>query len=87
VRKDVTVAQVIAANGPRQPTWPATQRAFRVAFVIVADPDRAVTAQDVAAVRWALERLQRDFRNATGGRGEVIVDIPSRPGRRRAARH
>lgn len=86
-RKNVTIQQVIAANGPRVPAYPAAPRRIRVAFVLVSDPRREVSADEMAEMIRAREKLQSDFRAATGGRGEVVTDVPVRGGRRRAVRH
>lgn len=50
-RVDLTVDDVIAAEGPRSPAYPDTQRAFRAAFVLLTRPEDAATAADLANVR------------------------------------
>ena len=90
-RRDVTIDQVITGTGPRIPAYPDTQRAFRVVFVLLADPSRPVTAEELAEMQKYRGLMEADFRTATLGRGEVVTAIetpeppPAGP-RRRAVR-
>ena len=84
-RKPITIQEVIARQGPRNPAWPNTRRRFRVAFVLVREPERAVTPAELAAVRWERDTFVREFSLQTGGRGSI--DAPAAPSKRRAARH
>lgn len=87
-KREVRVQDVIAAEGPRIPSYPATQRSFRVAFVLLADPSKPVSLNDVAGVTWARDTLIRDFSSATGGRATVVaLTAPAGTPRRRSARH
>lgn len=87
-RRDVSVQQVIDGTGPRLPAYPDAQRQFKVAFVLVKSREPfAIELDRMAALRALLER---DFRTATGGRGEVSTTFVSEPSprgpRRRAVR-
>jgi hypothetical protein len=86
-RRDFTVQQVIDGTGARQPSFPNTQRNFRVVFVLVSDPDRPVTNEELAAVNDYRSLLENDFRTATNSRGSVssVVEQPPAGTRRRAA--
>lgn len=86
-RRDFSVQQVIEGTGARRPAFPDTQRNFRVVFVLVRDPDRPVTEQEVATVNHYRGLLETDFRTATNNRGTVttVVSAPPAGPRRRAA--
>jgi hypothetical protein len=86
-RRDFTVQQVIDGTGARQPSFPNTQRNFRVVFVLVSDPDRPVTDEELAAMNDYRGLLENDFRTATNGRGSVsaVIEQPPAGPRRRAA--
>lgn len=86
-RRDFTVQQVIEGTGARRPAFPDTQRNFRVVFVLVSDPDRPVTEQEVLTVNHYRELLETDFRTATNSRGAVstVLQTPPSGPRRRAA--
>jgi hypothetical protein len=87
-KREISVYDVIAAEGPRVPAYPATQRRFKVAFVLLADPSKPVAANDVTGVTWARDTLVRDFSIATGGRGDVVaLSVTVGNPRRRSARH
>ncbi|HEV7923694.1 MAG TPA: hypothetical protein VGR02_23140 [Thermoanaerobaculia bacterium] len=87
-RRDVGIQQVVDAMGARSPAYPGTQRTFRVAFVLLADPDRPVSESEVALVQQYRGLLETNFPMATAERGNVttsIVPAPPPP-RRRAVR-
>ncbi|HEX8171101.1 MAG TPA: hypothetical protein VF824_11230 [Thermoanaerobaculia bacterium] len=88
-RRDVTFQQVVDAMGPRLPAYPQTQRQFRVLFVLIHDPDREITAEELADVQSYRSLLENDFRTATGGRASVITtfELPATGPRRRSVRH
>jgi hypothetical protein len=72
-RRDVTIDQVVRAMGERRPAYPDAQRKFRMLFVLVADPARAVTAEEIAKVAKVRREMETNFRIATGGRGELVT--------------
>ena len=86
-RRDFTVQQVIDGTGARQPSFPNTQRSFRVVFVLVSDPGRPVTDEELALVNDYRHVLESDFRTATNSRGSVstVLEQPPAGPRRRAA--
>jgi hypothetical protein len=73
VRRDVTVADVIAALGPREP--PGTPLPWRVAFVLVADDVAPATPERVAIADRIRSRLSRWYADATDGRGTVDTSL------------
>ena len=87
-RRNFTIQNVIDATGVRTPAYPSAQREFKVVFVLLADPRRPPTADEVAVVHHYRSLMETDFRRATNGRGSVSTTIeppPSGP-RRRAVR-
>ncbi|MEA2570361.1 MAG: hypothetical protein QOI24_2362 [Acidobacteriota bacterium] len=83
-RRDVVIQQVIDAMGTRKPAYPNTQRTFRTLFVLLADPDRPITEEEIAAVDGYRETLREKFPIATGGRASVVTDFDGlTPPRRR----
>jgi hypothetical protein len=84
-RREVTVQQVIEGTGPRLPAYPNTQRAFRMAMILLTD--REPTAQELEFMQMYKSLAERDFRIATGGRGSLTTVLTSPGGRRRATRH
>lgn len=69
-RKDVTIADVVAALGPRQPATAAAPRGFRQAFVFVAVGEPAAAA-DIARVEQIRAAWEPFFARSTEGRGSV----------------
>lgn len=87
-RRDVVIQQVIDAMGARKPAYPDTQRTFRVLFVLLTDPLKPATDEDVAAVDSYRRTLIEKFPIATGGRGNIVAGFdPATPPRRRTAPH
>lgn len=84
-KRDVTLDQVVSAQGARIPSVAASQRTFRVLFVLVTEPGREPSAAEIAKIEWLRAKMERDFWITTGGRGRVTTDRPVAK-RRRAAR-
>lgn len=84
-KHDVTLQQVIDAQGPRIPSSAASQRHFRVLFVLVTDPGKEPSAEEIAKIESLRAKMERDFSIVTGGRGQVTTGR-SVPRRRRAVR-
>ena len=85
-RRDFSVEQVISGTGPRRPAYPATQKTFRVVFVLLTNPDREPTADEIAAVEEYRHLLETDFSTATNRRGTVSTTLtPPESGPRRRA--
>lgn len=87
-RHDVGIQQVVDSMGTRSPAYPDTQRTFRVAFVLLADPDRPVAESELALVQQYRGLLETNFPIATGKRANVTTSIVAAPppARRRAVR-
>lgn len=84
-KRDVTLAQVIAAQGQRNPPQATSQRAFRVLFVLVTEPGKEPAAAEIAKIEWLRAKMEHDFSAATGGRGRVTTDATG-PRKRRSVR-
>ena len=90
-KKPVTMQQVLDAMGPRVPAYPDTQREFRVLTVLLADPSRAVTSEELATLQGIRRTFEHRFAAATGGRATLATAFvpppppPPAPPRRRAA--
>ena len=77
----VSVPQITAVHGRRNPTTALSQREFRVAFVLVSDG--APTDAEVAKINEWRQVMERNFLLATGGRGRAITTF-TRPAKRRS---
>ena len=74
-RLDVTIDELIEANGPRLPTAAVDQRDFSVAFVLVNARGSTATAEQIAKLEAI--RLQWDefWTEATGGRSQLSTRL------------
>ncbi len=70
-RVDVTIDDVIRAEGPRVPAFPNAQKCWRVAFVLVAGQGKTPTAAEIAKVDAYRVRFENWFRGATDHRGTM----------------
>jgi hypothetical protein len=86
-KHEVTVDQVVASAGPRVPAYPATQKQFKVAFVLLRDPAHPDLDSAVEGVASSRAMMVRDFRLATGNRGQIVPLNAERSERRRSVRH
>lgn len=85
-RHDVNVGQIIAAHGPRTPTAATSQKEFRVAFVLVTEPNKQPTAAEIAKLNEWRALLEKNFSIATGGRGKLTTTYVRTTKRRGVAR-
>lgn len=83
-RRDVSIGQVIDAEGARSPSTATSQRLFRVLFVLVTDTATPTDAEVAKLNEWRT-LLETTFSLATGGRGRLETEWV-RAGKRRAAR-
>lgn len=82
--KSVSVDQIIGASGERKPSAAASQRGFRVPFVIVTYPGELATPEQVTQMNALRALFETNFAMATGGRATVTTRWPL--ARRRSAR-
>jgi len=76
VKREVLIADVIAALGPRVPPAEAAPRLLRQAFVLVADAAAPATDVRLRALARIRARFEPWYREATGGRGMVDSTLP-----------
>jgi len=76
VRRDVTIADVVAAMGPREPGFGQARRVLRQAYVLVADAGAPATPERVAILERIRSRFPTWYHAATGGRGTVETSLP-----------
>ncbi|HYI07668.1 MAG TPA: hypothetical protein VEK57_01235 [Thermoanaerobaculia bacterium] len=81
-KRDVTLSQVVAAQGPRNPSPAMSPRDFRVLFVLLTDPGKEPAAEEIAKMEDLRTTMERDFSRATGGRGSVTTNRPPQKKRR-----
>jgi hypothetical protein len=85
-KRDVHVGQIIDAHGPRLPTAATSQKEFRVAFVLVTEPNKQPTAAQIAKLNEWRALMEKNFSIATGGRGKLTTTYVRTHKRRGVAR-
>ncbi len=76
-RRDVTIDDVIAAEGPRVPPASEAPHEFRVAFLLLTRPGETVTDDMIAAIDRVRAALQTRFAAMTGGRAVMDIAAPA----------
>ncbi|MEM7351250.1 MAG: CARDB domain-containing protein, partial [Acidobacteriota bacterium] len=71
--RQLTVADVIASEGPRQLVAGTTPRAYRAAFLYLKRPEQPLLAVDLEAIDRLRRELALRFTLLTGGRGTLQV--------------
>jgi hypothetical protein len=74
-RQDVTINQVIAAEGPRAPAVGAAPKKFHVAFALLGRPGEPPSLDSVKKVNQYRNRLATYFRQETEGRGRIVTSL------------
>jgi hypothetical protein len=80
-RRNVSLDQVVAVEGTRNPSVALSQRLFRVMFVLVTDGGEP-TAEQVAKMNEWRALFEKNFSLATGGRARVATDYVAVPKKR-----
>ena len=70
-KRDVSIDQLLAVHGLREPSAAMSQKKFTVLFVLVTEPGREASGADVAKLNEWRGVFERTFSLATGGRGMV----------------
>lgn len=70
-RVDVSVEDVVAAEGPRRPAYPGAPTSFRTAFLLVGVVGQGVSPEAIAKVDRYRRRWPSYFQEVTDFRGEV----------------
>jgi len=76
IRREVQIADVVAAMGPRVPSAGNAPRRLRQAFVLVADAAAPASGERLAAVARIRRRFEAWYSGATWGRGSVDTTLP-----------
>jgi len=77
-RYDFTVDDIIAANGPRLPSYDQSQKAHRIAFVLVIKPGASATDQ-ASKLQGLHNAWVPYFNQLTGGEAWVATNLQSEP--------
>ncbi len=70
-RVDVTIDQIIAAEGPRVPSFRQAQKEIQVAFALLGQEGQPPSAASIEQVSEYRQRLESFFNEETGGRGSI----------------
>jgi hypothetical protein len=79
-RKDVTIDNIIAANGARSPSVLASPKVFRQAFILLTRRGEPATADQIAKVQRIRDAWVKFFNDTTEKRGWVVTDLQRTPG-------
>lgn len=77
--KQLTLADVIAAEGPRIPDAAAAPKEFRLAFALVTAPGEKPSQSQINAINAVRDGFQTRFSILTGGRGVTHVYPEAKP--------
>jgi MYXO-CTERM domain-containing protein len=76
-REDITIDQVLAAEGARTPSWDTSPHAFRIAFVLVTHPGER--AGEVLEIARTLDKVrtvwEQQFQLYTRGTGRMCTQV------------
>ena len=73
---DVTVNDIIAAEGPRNPSSATAKKKWRVAFIYFVDSGKTPDPALISRIDGIRKAWKPYFKTATGGKGKVITKIP-----------
>lgn len=71
-RRDMTIADVIAANGPRMPAYPDAPSEFDLAFLLIKRPDETFCDEELAAMDAIVDRSLEMWVGQTRGRATLV---------------
>lgn len=74
-RLDLTIQDIIAAEGPRVPSAETSQKSWRIATVLVINPDSEFGEYDLQEVSLMLDTWERWFEESTGHRAELAFNF------------
>jgi hypothetical protein len=77
-RVDVSIDQIIASEGPRDPDWTTAPKTFKTAFLVLGKRDQPVSSASAAKIKKYRKRWQGFFRQATDGNGRVKTKLKVR---------
>ena len=76
-KETVSIEQVVAAEGPREPPAELAQKVFNVAFVYVTEPGRTPDPDLLDLQRELRDRIVEHWAHVTGGRSRVTTTVPA----------
>lgn len=83
-RREITIDDVIAAEGPRVPAYPDAPSEFDLSFLLIKRPDEVLCDEDYALIDAVIERSLEMWVGQTRGRATLVnrtfSDAPIRPG-------
>ena len=83
-RRDITIDDVIAAEGPRVPAYPDAPNEFNLSFLLIKRPDETLCDQELAAIDEIVDRSIATWVGQTRGRATLVnrthVDDAPEPG-------
>ena len=79
-RRDISVDNIIAANGTRSPSVFESPKVFRQAFILLSKRSLPSTPEQIAKVQRIRDEWVRFFNEQTGGRGWVVTDLQTTAG-------
>ncbi len=74
-RVDVSIDQVIAAEGPRVPSAATADKRFRMAFILVGRDGEPVSQESIDHLETIRQRWEEWFREATDFNGEALTTL------------
>jgi hypothetical protein len=74
---NLTVQDIIAKYGPRDPPAANAQTRFKAAFILVAEAHRAPQTSELKRVEYFRKRIPEEFRKMTDGRFQIDATLPA----------
>ncbi len=71
-RRDITIADVIAAEGPRVPAYPEAPSEFNLSFILIKRPGETLCADELAQIDEVIDRSLKQWVGQTRGRATLI---------------
>ena len=78
-RRDVTIDQILAAEGPRVPGFAGAQKKINVAFALLGKKGAPPSLASIKKVNQYRNRLASYFRDQTGGRARIATFLRLKP--------
>jgi hypothetical protein len=78
-RKDFTIDDIIAANGPRKPSALEAPKIFRQAFIYLVGKGQTADPAQISKVQRIRDAWVKFFNEQTQGRGWIVTDLQDSP--------
>ncbi|MFH1573920.1 MAG: hypothetical protein ABIG68_08040 [Acidobacteriota bacterium] len=79
-RRNISIGDVIAANGPRNPPVTQSRKVHRQAFILVTNRDQEATAEQIAKLQRLRDAWVPYFTEQSGSQSYVVTDLQQKPG-------